>query len=448
MVRQFAIDRGLEDPDLRRRGGDLDWSTTARPSGHSLSDRRSPLLVHAAIVACSSSAGAPVSTETAAVATTVAPDHGSSDDSAKHHSSDEHRSSDHDRRHQSSPAPKGSATRTTRHWGTAATRWFAMSSTSPGSRLRNAGQAPQRSGQPPDTEMATFHLDLTGMEVTGVEVDGTRRGSTGSTPNSSSPRLGLVAAGPFHVGSRLPRRPGRRRRLKPGRCSDLRRGTPMTTGRSSWESRLVRPGGSRATTIPPTRLRCDCGCGCRRHYAVASSGVLEGVERTGGGDRVFTWRTTRPLAPYMLALGIGRWVVEEHEGPVPIVNYLDPDLTDAETALFDRQPEMLEELVEFFGPYPFDSYGALVLDDEYPAGGARDPDPEHLLPGVARVRPERRGPRDGASVVRGQRDLDQLAGHLAPRGLRHLQRVAVGRGRPRPRSARFLRSVRLLRGGR
>ena len=68
----------------------------------------------------------------------------------------------------------------------------------------------------------------------------------------------------------------------------------------------------------------------------------------------------------MLALGIGRWVVEEHDGPVPIVNYLDPDLTDAEVAMFDRQPEMLEELVNLFGPYPFDSYGALVLDDEFP----------------------------------------------------------------------------------
>ena len=52
----------------------------------------------------------------------------------------------------------------------------------------------------------------------------------------------------------------------------------------------------------------------------------------------------------MLALGIGRWVVEEHEGPVPIVNYLDPDLTDAETAMFDRQPEMLERVGRVLRP--------------------------------------------------------------------------------------------------
>ena len=30
------------------------------------------------------------------------------------------------------------------------------------------------------------------------------------------------------------------------------------------------------------------------------------------------------VAPYMLALGIGRWVVEEQQGPVPMVNYMDP----------------------------------------------------------------------------------------------------------------------------
>ncbi len=215
-----------------------------------------------------------------------------------------------------------------------------------------------------DTELSRFHLDFTGMEVTGVEVDGAparfEREDSELVIFPAEP----VAAGPF--------------RVVVAYRGDPSGAAPQASlfGPSSWHAGddgafvMGEPFGASGwfpcNDHPADKAQVRLKMRVPTPYAVASSGVLEGIEQAGGGDRIFTWRTTRPLAPYMLALGIGRWVVEEHDGPVPIVNYLDPDLTDAEVAMFDRQPEMLEELINLFGPYPFDSYGALVLDDEFP----------------------------------------------------------------------------------
>jgi aminopeptidase N len=215
-----------------------------------------------------------------------------------------------------------------------------------------------------DRELTTFHLDLTGMEVTGVEVDGASAQFDRFGSELAISPLEPVAPGPFRV------------------VVDYRGDPAGTTpegslfGPSSWHPDedgafvMGEPFGASGwfpcNDHPADKAQVRLRMQVPEPFAVASSGVLEGTERADGGDRVFTWRTTRPLAPYMLALGIGRWVVDEQQGPVPIVNYMDPDLTEAETAMFDRQPEMLEKLVELFGPYPFASYGALVVDDESP----------------------------------------------------------------------------------
>ena len=337
------------------------WSTT-----HSPRDFFRPALAlafTAAIVACSSSTGAPVSTEPAAAATTVG----------------------------ATTAPP-----TTPQNTIPPTTAVPPTTTAPAvvsgpegigdpyyPSLGNSGYQVVRyeldlAWEPADgtltgtaeiraianTEMSTFHLDLTGMEVTGVEVDGDPARFDRVDSELVVTPAELVTVGPFHV-------------------EVAYHGDPATAaptgslfGPSSWHSDddgafvMGEPFGASGwfpcNDHPADKAQVRLRMRVPAPFGVASSGVLEGVERTDGGDRVFTWGTTRPLAPYMLALGIGRWVVEEQEGSVPIVNYLDPDLTDAETALFDRQPEMLDQLAEFFGPYPFDSYGALVLDDEYP----------------------------------------------------------------------------------
>ena len=102
--------------------------------------------------------------------------------------------------------------------------------------------------------------------------------------------------------------------------------------------------------------------------AVSSGSLLE-VEATEQGT-AYLWDSSEPIAPYLVALVIGAFDREESTsaGGVPIVNYFDDDVGEAERRLFARQGEMLDFFAGIFGPYPFDEYGAIVLETiEVPA---------------------------------------------------------------------------------
>jgi hypothetical protein len=73
------------------------------------------------------------------------------------------------------------------------------------------------------------------------------------------------------------------------------------------------------------------------------------------------------MASYLATVVIGDYVLQEEEGPdgLPIRNYFPPDLGDEQTAPFARTAEMIEFFGESFGPYPFEAYGAAVVDDPF-----------------------------------------------------------------------------------
>ena len=101
-----------------------------------------------------------------------------------------------------------------------------------------------------------------------------------------------------------------------------------------------------------------------RPYVVASSGLLTGVVEDE--DFItYTWEAREPLASYLLAMAVGDFERFEEVGPDGIVirNYFDDDLSGV-AAIFERQSEMIGYLSELFGPYPFEAYGALVLETE------------------------------------------------------------------------------------
>ncbi|MDP8959061.1 MAG: M1 family metallopeptidase [Actinomycetota bacterium] len=99
-------------------------------------------------------------------------------------------------------------------------------------------------------------------------------------------------------------------------------------------------------------------------HQVASSGLLTRV--VGQGLRTYRWESSSPIAGYLVALGIGELDVEEGRGPggLPLRNYFDPDVSSQTRRLFDRQDEMIDYFSQAFGPYPFEAYGALVVDTE------------------------------------------------------------------------------------
>ena len=100
-------------------------------------------------------------------------------------------------------------------------------------------------------------------------------------------------------------------------------------------------------------------------YVAIANGVLTGVE-SAGADRTYVWEMQRPLASYLAAVSIDNYVTEEKTltDGVGIRNYFSADLAPTAEAAFADTGEALAFFEDTFGPYPFETYGAVVPNAE------------------------------------------------------------------------------------
>ena len=98
-------------------------------------------------------------------------------------------------------------------------------------------------------------------------------------------------------------------------------------------------------------------------YTVASNGLLTDT-LDNGTTTTFVWDNPDPTASYLLALSIADYTVETQAGPdgLPIRNFFPPDQADKAADYFSAQGDMIAFFSDTFGPYPFEAYGALVVD--------------------------------------------------------------------------------------
>lgn len=103
-------------------------------------------------------------------------------------------------------------------------------------------------------------------------------------------------------------------------------------------------------------------------YEVAANGALQD-ETDNGGTTTYTFTVRDPMASYLTTININEFDVEtmESNDGVPIRNYYAASLPDGINKPFARQGEMLDYFSELFGPYPFEIYGALVMDTYFGA---------------------------------------------------------------------------------
>ncbi|MFN8452757.1 MAG: M1 family metallopeptidase, partial [Anaerolineae bacterium] len=101
-------------------------------------------------------------------------------------------------------------------------------------------------------------------------------------------------------------------------------------------------------------------------YNVALNGVVTGV--TDNGDTTTTTsEVNAPMASYLTMIDVSQFDLVTEPGTaggVPIRNYFEVGVDDATRALFDRQDEMMAYYESLFGAYPFDVYGAVMLNIE------------------------------------------------------------------------------------
>jgi aminopeptidase N len=96
-----------------------------------------------------------------------------------------------------------------------------------------------------------------------------------------------------------------------------------------------------------------------------SNGVLED-RTTAAGWTTWRWAERSPMASYLATLAIGRYRVTTGEhGGKPVLTAVAASLPAGGTAdrAIARTVEISDFLATQFGPYPFDAYGGIVVDD-------------------------------------------------------------------------------------
>ncbi|MBI5931580.1 MAG: M1 family metallopeptidase [Chloroflexi bacterium] len=96
---------------------------------------------------------------------------------------------------------------------------------------------------------------------------------------------------------------------------------------------------------------------------VAATGVP--VDEIDNGDtRTFVSEMTDPMASYLASVSVGDFVRVDETGPdgLLIRNYFPTSHATALTETFSPTSEMIAYFSSIFGPYPFDVYGAVIVN--------------------------------------------------------------------------------------
>ena len=101
-------------------------------------------------------------------------------------------------------------------------------------------------------------------------------------------------------------------------------------------------------------------------YEVAASGELIEVRDTGNTE-TYRWESSHEMASYLATLVISMFDevnAESGEG-IPITDYVEESVDETARGYLPSQGPIIDYFSEVFGPYPFDSTGAIVIDTRF-----------------------------------------------------------------------------------
>jgi aminopeptidase N len=99
---------------------------------------------------------------------------------------------------------------------------------------------------------------------------------------------------------------------------------------------------------------------------------------TQGGETAFSFRMDKPVAPYLIAIGVGDLKFRAL-GPRSGV-WTEPAMLDAAAAELVDTEKMIDAAETLFGPYRWGRYDMLVLPPSFPFGGMENPTLTFLTP--------------------------------------------------------------------
>lgn len=208
-----------------------------------------------------------------------------------------------------------------------------------------------------------FNLDFIGFDIAGITVDGRQAAFTRSGQELTiTPEKALKSGEGFTVVVTYDGRPQIMRSAA----------LPIMTG---WvigdgESYVMSEPDGAANFFPANDHPLDKATYTLRvtvpnPYEVAANGALLEVSNNGT-NTLHVFEVRQPMASYLVTVNISDFDVETLEGPggLPIRNYYAVGLSSEVSQAFAQQGEMLAFFNETFGPYPFDVYGAVVMNTQ------------------------------------------------------------------------------------
>lgn len=213
-------------------------------------------------------------------------------------------------------------------------------------------------------DLTAFHLDFSGLQLHGVAVDGVpARFARVDDELVITPTTMLATGVPFTVtadyaGTPRPIRDPSVPTIPLGwlRQPDGLFVVSEPSGAMNWYPVNNHPADKATYTFRMT---------VPQPYQVAANGVLTDVSKTGE-TATYTWEMTDPMASYLATVHIGEYTVQEQTGPhdLPIRNYFPVDTPESVKAGFAVTPQMIAYMEELIGPYPFDTYGVALLNED------------------------------------------------------------------------------------
>jgi aminopeptidase N len=96
-----------------------------------------------------------------------------------------------------------------------------------------------------------------------------------------------------------------------------------------------------------------------------ANGLPTGPPVTAAGRTTWNWDAPDPMAAYLATASVGDYVVNRYTAAngTPIFDAVDPTRLGAPSADLAKTSDMLVFFESLYGPYPFNSYGAIVDDD-------------------------------------------------------------------------------------
>ncbi|MFZ6005321.1 MAG: M1 family metallopeptidase [Actinomycetota bacterium] len=212
-------------------------------------------------------------------------------------------------------------------------------------------------------DLSRFNLDLVGLEVSSVVVDGSAAATARSGRELEvAPRTAIPSGASFTVTVAYS-----------GVPTPVSEGTELfdvgwqTDGREAYV--VSEPSGA-ATFFPANDHPSDKATyrfeiTAPADQVVAASGVLTAQRDEPDGTKVWTYEARDPMASYLAQLAIGDFVLVDREpfGNVRIRHALHRSFSDSAADVASRTAEMIDVLDDVFGPFPFEVYGVVAVDE-------------------------------------------------------------------------------------